>query len=464
LFFQRILVSPSSARMDSEETAPLLGSPKGGPAAARTLPWSRQPSQGGWNIAIYIVLTLFIDAHKNILAPNLTAIADEFGMDDKERDVMIGGAMSVTFVLVGDVVALFFGYVSGTMSRVTLFCAIQLVAQLAGLAVVWTTDYWSLFWLRTITGVMVACTGVVNMSIIGDLFGTDARFQAMGIQQLVVALGQGLGQILAGFVGPVAFFTLSEPERAGQEKAMREKIEKATSDGGQKPTYEGSMTPAKMLGVFKVPTNTLIIIGVGVFGSFSFGGFAFTFLHDYLAQDKGMSVHESTLVLTALHTGICVSVVASGFGAQELYNRWRPSVALLMGGATILALVPLMYLIYLPLPAPALAAISAAALLAGLLHCIERPIIRAVLINVNFPETRGTALAYLKFGRSLGPGIIALLIHSGWTRVDSFTLVCSVGSVGTGCLLGAVFFTLEADEDKLQNALKEGRTAPEHFE
>jgi len=46
-----------------------------------------------------------------------------------------------------------------------------------------------------------------------------------------------------------------------------------------------------------------------------------------------------------------------------------------------------------------------------------------VLINVNFPETRGTALAYLKFGRCLGPGIIALLIQSGWERVEAFTMV-----------------------------------------
>ena len=49
--------------MASEEAEPLLGSPKGGTSAARTL---------AWNFTIYITLTLFLDAHQNLLAPNLT--------------------------------------------------------------------------------------------------------------------------------------------------------------------------------------------------------------------------------------------------------------------------------------------------------------------------------------------------------------------------------------------------------
>ena len=42
--------------------------------------------------------------------------------------------------------------------------------------------------------------------------------------------------------------------------------------------------------------------------------------------------------------------------------------------------------------------------------------------------------------------------------------MCAVGCVGAGSLLSAVFFFLEADEDKLQDSLKEGKTAPHPFE
>jgi hypothetical protein len=67
-----------------------------------------------------------------------------------------------------------------------------------------------------------------------------------------------------------------------------------------------------------------------------------------------------------------------------------------MGGTMLSTLAPLMYLIYLPVPAPALVVVCGVALLAGLLHCVARPMIRALLVNVNFPETRGSALALLK--------------------------------------------------------------------
>ena len=227
------VVSTTPLMEDVEmSTSPLLGSPKPGTAAASSL---------AWNVAIFTALTFLLDAHCNVLAPNLTAIANEFGMHDRERDLMLGGAITVSFLLLGDIVALFFGCLAGSVPRVPLFCAIQLVAQLSGLAVVLATDFWGLLWLRTITGVAHACTDVVSMSIIGDLFGTEDRFTAMGVQQLVVAIGQGFGQLLAGLIGPemgwrapfvvlsvpalllipVAFCTLSEPERASQEEAIK---------------------------------------------------------------------------------------------------------------------------------------------------------------------------------------------------------------------------------------------------
>ena len=52
-------------------------------------------------------------------------------------------------------------------------------------------------------------------------------------------------------------------------------------------------------------------------------------------------------------------------------------------------------------------------------------------------------------------------LHLRWSRVDAFTWVCVVGVTATALALGAVFFTVEADEDALQQALAEGRTASE---
>ena len=66
-----------------------------------------------------------------------------------------------------------------------------------------------------------------------------------------------------------------------------------------------------------------------------------------------------------------------------------------MGTTMLATLIPLLYLIYLPVPS-LLVAVCGVALVLGLLHCVARPSYRALLINVNFPETRATALALLK--------------------------------------------------------------------
>ena len=48
------------------------------------------------------------------MAPNLTAIAHEFGFDDDERDTYLGGYVSTAFFVVGGCASLVFGVSSGS--------------------------------------------------------------------------------------------------------------------------------------------------------------------------------------------------------------------------------------------------------------------------------------------------------------------------------------------------------------
>ena len=45
--------------------------------------------------------TTFLFADQNLMAPNLTAIADSFGFSNEERDSKLGGQIAVGFFLVG---------------------------------------------------------------------------------------------------------------------------------------------------------------------------------------------------------------------------------------------------------------------------------------------------------------------------------------------------------------------------
>lgn len=75
-----------------------------------------------------------------------------------------------------------------------------------------------------------------------------------------------------------------------------------------------------------------------------------TFLNDYLAQDKGLSVEDSTVVMTAYNLGVCAGILLGGWFGQVLYNLGPRFVPLLMGGSTLGGMIPLLWLIWLPYP------------------------------------------------------------------------------------------------------------------
>ena len=57
---------------------------------------------------------------QNLMAPNLTAIAQEFGMSDKERDQKLGGEIAFAFFLVGAPAALAIGVATDRVTRFVL--------------------------------------------------------------------------------------------------------------------------------------------------------------------------------------------------------------------------------------------------------------------------------------------------------------------------------------------------------
>eukprot|EP00976_Prorocentrum_cordatum_P087161 1186793-Prorocentrum_minimum.AAC.3 len=60
-----------------------------------------------WYTAVMLSLTTtFLFADQNLMAPNLTAIAEDFGFSEDERDSKLGGQIALGFFLVGAPVCL----------------------------------------------------------------------------------------------------------------------------------------------------------------------------------------------------------------------------------------------------------------------------------------------------------------------------------------------------------------------
>ena len=63
------------------------------------------------------------------MAPNLTAIAHEFGFSDAERDTKLGGAVAVAFYIVGAPASLLVGYLADMVDRRILFAIVVIVGE-----------------------------------------------------------------------------------------------------------------------------------------------------------------------------------------------------------------------------------------------------------------------------------------------------------------------------------------------
>ncbi len=71
--------------------------------------------------AMLCLTVLFVFADQNLLSPNLSMIAKEFGFSDSQRDDYLGGNIALGFFLIGGIVSLITGYFADTTDRSASF-------------------------------------------------------------------------------------------------------------------------------------------------------------------------------------------------------------------------------------------------------------------------------------------------------------------------------------------------------
>ena len=67
-------------------------------------------SKRGYTLILLLLTTICLFADQNIMAPNLSQIAEEFEISDEERDARLGGDVSVAFFIVGGPVGIAAGW------------------------------------------------------------------------------------------------------------------------------------------------------------------------------------------------------------------------------------------------------------------------------------------------------------------------------------------------------------------
>ncbi len=156
-----------------------------------------------------------------------------------------------------------------------------------------------------------------------------------------------------------------------------------------------------------------------------------------------------------------IGAFVGGLIGNKLYNIKPKYLPMLCGTSTLIGIIPMALLlnytpqIIVPEPDPTWPLIFG--FITGFTVTITGPNVRAILLNVNTPETRGSIFSLYNLtddlGKGFGPVIIsALIVWFGrimaFNVANLFWLVC-------GLLLLVMIWTFPEDEAKLNTILKE---------
>ena len=214
--------------------------------------------------------------------------------------------------------------------------------------------------------------------------------------------------------------SVREPGRGRTEEALRDLIQSGA-------VYTGRIDWRKYRELFRIKTNIMVFLQ-GIPGTVPWGVF-FIFLNDFYSQDKGYSVEVATLIVMVLGAAAILGSFVGGLIGNKLYNIKPKFLPLLCGTSTLLGIIPVALLLNYPSQAgvanPDITGPLVLGLMAGFMISLTGPNVKAMLLNVNAPETRGSIFSLFNLtdnlGKGFGPVIISIFIVQ-FGRVYAFNI------------------------------------------
>jgi MFS family permease len=361
----------------------------------------------------------------NLMAPNLTEIAVDFGFDESQRDLYLGSYCALATGVLSFPIGAGIGILTDIVSRQRLFCFTVAGGALSAIATGFCQSYWQLFLARLLTGGFMSGSVPVAFSFLGDLFATEERNAASSGLTAMMGLGIILGQVYAGVVGSTAgwthaffvsgtgtmilavlcLFLVQEPVRGGKEKALQDMLKAGTR-------YERKLTWKGFLHTVRHNESNTILLWQGFFSSLPWG-IIFVFLNDYLSQERNFSVPDATFLVFLFGLGCAVGGILGGYLGQKVQAINRSYLPLFMSATTLLGILPFLGLLNSNFSSARGPRAMFFSISGGVIASLPAVNVRPVLINVNPPETRGASLTaanlLINLGRGIGPSCITLM-------------------------------------------------------
>jgi len=419
-----------------------------------------------FTLILLVLMSVFLFADQRIMNAILPELALEYGASERAL-----GFIGSAFVLVGAFVSIFFGYFTDRMSRKLLLILVVVVGEipcfLTGFPFA-TRTLGSFITLRILTGIGIGGIYPISFSLISDYFKEEHRASASAWLGVAWAVGMMVGPALAGYMTTsfgwrIAFIIAAapnfptvllfaifarDPERGRTEDALENLIRKGI-------TYKQRIQFKDFRLIFKNRTNIWTFLQ-GIPGTIPWGILGYWTILS-LEKLRNFSKGNATTVYLMLGVGTTIGSVVFAMIGERLYKKNPRYVPILCGIGVLIGIIPILPVINLPVDNPQgsqLLIFYALAFIAGFLVSVPSANVKAILMNVNRPEHRGSVFAVFNItdnlGQGFGPAIGGLLVPLGYLFTMNFAVAWWIPC-------GIIFFIvarhITRDRDKLKELL-----------
>jgi len=370
----------------------------------------RAPGNRTLTLVLMIVVVGLLNADQNLINSTLGAIEKEFRITDADI-----GLMSGLFTVLGAIVSLLVGYLSDKWQRKMLFVYSVLLSEIPCFLTAFSATYTQFFIFRILTGFGVGASFPVIFSLIGDLYGEKERAAAVAWMTTVMGVGQILGQLVSGYIGPstgwrlpfvivsvptvvvllVFFLVVREPPRGAAEEGVNSLV-------AQGYLYPKSIRFRDYLRLFSIRTNLFLFIQ-GILGTVPWGAIPL-FIVKFLSENKGLSIEAATTAFLLFGAGNVAGTILGGLAGGPLLKR-KPAFLPQFCAVTTFVGAGLTLYMFVGLPQGSLLWTLVLGFLAAFFASMTGPNVRTMLLDTNVPENRGAIFSVFNLTDSVGTGI-----------------------------------------------------------
>ncbi len=426
----------------------------------------KMPARDMFTLFLLVLMSFFLMCDLYITPSIVLTLSAEYGVP-KEHIGYVGSA----FVLVGAIISLYFGYMTDRFSRKKLLVLTVLIGEipclLTGVHAV-TSSFYGFLAMRVLTGIGIGGLFPLTFSLLADYVTDRHRAFSTALVDVAWGIGMMMGPLLGGWamtteygwrlafiVAALPNFPLvllfwlfaRDPQRGSTEAALMDAI-----DEGAAYQYKIKLSDFKIL--LSNKTNILMLLQ-GIPGCIPWGVLTFWSI-TYFVDVQGFSQVDATKVWELFGIGTAIGAISWSLLGDKLFRKNARYAPLFCGTGVIVGTIPC-YL-FLNMQFSQLSYLLAFVLLGGFMVAVPGPTLKAIFMNVNRPEHRGSIFSIFNLtdslGKGLGPAVGSLILGmtGSYAIMLNFAVTCWL-FCGVIFLLGS--FTIVKDRQRMLELIEE---------